>query len=92
MDGVTFPKWFTNQLIPNIPPKSVIVMDNAPYHSVQVDRAPTNANKKQDMIDWFVRHGVVADQTMTKGKLLELVNCNKPVAPLYHIDEMAKKY
>lgn len=92
MDGVTFAKWFTRQLIPNIPPKSVIVMNNAPYHSVQVDRVPTNVNKKQDMIDWLVRHGVVADQTMTKGKLLELVNCNKPVAPLYHIDEMAKKY
>ncbi|KAH8031591.1 hypothetical protein HPB51_019212 [Rhipicephalus microplus] len=34
MDGRYFEEWFTDKLLPNIPPKSVIVMDNAPYHSV----------------------------------------------------------
>jgi transposase len=92
MDGATFAKWFKEQLIPNIPANTVIVMDNAPYHSVQVDRAPTNANRKQDMIDWLVRHGVVADHTMSKGRLLGLIHCNKPITPLYHIDEVAKSY
>jgi hypothetical protein len=28
-----FEEWFKNKLLPNIPPTSVIVMDNATYHS-----------------------------------------------------------
>ena len=28
-----FEEWFNYSLLPNIPPKSLIVIDNAPYHS-----------------------------------------------------------
>ena len=33
MDG---PTWITDQLLPNIPAKSVIIIDNAPYHSMVI--------------------------------------------------------
>ena len=33
MDSYNFEKWFKEQLLPNLGPNSVIVMDNAPYHS-----------------------------------------------------------
>lgn len=36
MNGEMFYKWFTKQLLPNLPESSVIVMDNASYHSVRV--------------------------------------------------------
>ena len=32
MCGESFEEWFKSQLLPNIPPSSLIVMDNAPYH------------------------------------------------------------
>jgi predicted O-methyltransferase YrrM len=33
MDGEMYEKYFSEQLLPNLPPKSVIVVDNASYHS-----------------------------------------------------------
>ena len=33
MDHNRFCKWFEEQLLPNIDPNSVIVIDNAPYHT-----------------------------------------------------------
>ena len=35
MTGEVFYTWFSYNLLPNLPPNSVIVMDNASYHSVQ---------------------------------------------------------
>lgn len=36
MNGERFKKWFKEQLLPNIKRPTLIVMDNAPYHSMQV--------------------------------------------------------
>lgn len=47
MNAATFPEWFKNILLPGLPEPSVIFMDNAPYHSVQLNKAPTQANKKE---------------------------------------------
>ena len=49
MDGGNFEKWYKEKLLPNLPPNSIIVMDNASYHSVQSDRAPTTATRKADI-------------------------------------------
>ena len=46
MDASVFKDWFTNNLLPNIPRNSVIVMDNALYHSVQINKAPTSSSNK----------------------------------------------
>lgn len=39
MDYGNFSKWFKEQLLPNIPPKSMIFMDNAKYHNLHVEDA-----------------------------------------------------
>lgn len=41
MNRSNFTKWVTEKLIPNLPPASIIVMDNAPYHSTVLNKAPT---------------------------------------------------
>ena len=35
LNSERFIEWFTQQLLPNIPPISVIVLDNALYHNKQ---------------------------------------------------------
>lgn len=45
---------------------------------VQIDRAPTQANKKDDMVAWLQRNGVEANMTLLKTVLLKLVRENKP--------------
>jgi len=49
MNAVNFTKWLTEKLIPNLPPKSAIVMDNASYHSVRVEKCPTTNTKKAEI-------------------------------------------
>ena len=32
VDGDVFYQWVVNELLPSVPQKSIIVMDNAPFH------------------------------------------------------------
>ena len=59
-------------------------------YSVQVDKAPTIASRKEEMLNWLTRHDVQADPTLTKGALLAIINNIKPRTPKYHVDELAK--
>jgi hypothetical protein len=41
MEGEMYEKYLSEQLLPNLPPKSVIVVDNASYHSLKKEQLPT---------------------------------------------------
>lgn len=51
MNYVNFCRWMKEKLLPNIPPNSVIVLDNASYHNVLAVNNPTSNTKKQDMLE-----------------------------------------
>lgn len=92
MNATVFTEWFCHSLLPNIPPNSTIVMDNAPYHSVVLDKAPTMQWRKADILLW-VQKNVPAQEIeadMNKAELMELVNMYKPKTQRYEIDELAK--
>ncbi|KAK8782452.1 hypothetical protein V5799_016203 [Amblyomma americanum] len=44
MDGMYFEQWFTEKLLPNIPANSV-VLANAPYHSVALEKATATSTR-----------------------------------------------
>ncbi|KAJ4427372.1 hypothetical protein ANN_24993 [Periplaneta americana] len=69
MNQVNFEKWVDEKLIPNLPPRSVVVMDNVPYHSIQVDKPPNKYAPNRDMIVWLRRKGVEANERLHKIKL-----------------------
>ena len=48
------------RLLPNIPPGTVVVIDNAPYHSVTTDetKAPTASRKNKDIQSWLKENGI----------------------------------
>lgn len=92
MNSVTFQKWFEEKLLHNLPDNSVIVMDNAPYHSVILDKAPTMAARKSELIDWLKAHNIEVQDDMRKGELIHLVKQNKPQFPVYVIDELARRH
>jgi hypothetical protein len=46
MNDVNFEKWVRNKLIPSLPTNSVAAMDNAPYHSMKVDKVPSKSSVK----------------------------------------------
>ena len=88
MNADVFEEYFT-QMLDLIPPGSVIVMDNASYHSRQVDRTPTTAWRKGDITGWLSKKKIYFENNMVKKELLALVNLNKE-SKKYIIDEMAK--
>lgn len=66
-------QWFESQLLPDIPERSIIVMDNAPYHSKVLNKAPNTSTKKKDITEWLVRNNIDHDAFHTKPELLVTV-------------------
>ena len=89
MNAACFEQWFS-ALLQELPPRSVIVMDNASYHSRQADKPPTTSTKKEDIRLWLKRNDIAFEDEMLKVELLELVKKQQRV-PVYVVDEMAKQ-
>lgn len=67
-------------------------MDNASYHSVKIDKAPSSNTRKADIIKWLTDKGAVTDRSMVIPELLLMVKRLKPQHEWYVIDELAKSY
>ncbi|XP_060855452.1 uncharacterized protein LOC132933150 [Metopolophium dirhodum] len=89
MNGNTFREWMEG-ILPLLQPNSVIVMDNASYHSVKLDRAPSSNAKKADIIKWLEDKGEVIKHSMVIPELLHIVKRLKPIHNKYVIDELVK--
>ena len=50
MNGENFTKWMLEKFLPNIPCQNVIVLDSAPYHSIQENKPPSKYVVKQEMV------------------------------------------
>jgi hypothetical protein len=59
MDGEMYEKYFSEQLLPNLPPKSVIVVDNASYHSRKKEQLPTRSWRKDKIKEWLNVHNIL---------------------------------
>ncbi|XP_047035473.1 uncharacterized protein LOC124641450 [Helicoverpa zea] len=92
MNSVNFEKWATGMLIPNLPQNSVVVMDNAPYHSVQENKVPTKSSTKPIMLEWLTKNNVEASIRMRKDELFHLVQLHKPIEKSFKIDEFIRSH
>jgi transposase len=90
MNSTKFKEWFL-KLLNNIEPGSTIVMDNAPYHSVQLNKAPTQASTKMMICEWLQRNEIPFENALRKSELLEIVKKNSDGTRKYEIDELAKE-
>ncbi|XP_049269938.1 uncharacterized protein LOC125757812 [Rhipicephalus sanguineus] len=89
MDASRFQKWFVEQLLPNIKPHSVIVMDNAPYHSAQVEKLPSSSSRKAEIQSWLISKNIPFSDDQLKSELLQLVEQNKHLFLAYQVDKLA---
>ena len=91
MDHRTFEEWFSSTLLPIIPSNSIIVMDNAPYHSRQKERLPTKSWTKAMLTEWLSRKGISYPERCLKCHLWSIVEKNRPRSPIYVVDDLASQ-
>jgi hypothetical protein len=81
MNHTNFMTWVRTKLFQiYLPPQAVLVIDNASYHNVKINKDPTRATKKSDIISWLVRRNITHDPRKTKP---ELITYNIPMHRLY---------
>jgi transposase len=91
MNYRNFSMWFKAQLLPNIPPQSLIFMDNAPYHNLYVEDAfPTPKTRKAELKEWLKSHHPLEyDDDMLKPELYKKCRELCP-PPQYLLDGIAE--
>lgn len=89
MNGEVFFDWLKG-IISLLKTNSVIVMDNAPYHSVKMERCPTSEWRKADIEKWLEEKGREFVRPINKLLLMDMVREMKPNYPNYVVDEFVK--
>jgi transposase len=92
MNWDLFKKWFTEMLLPNIPEKSLIIMDNASYHNLLSEHSPpTHQSSKKKIKDWLEQNKIYCQNDCLKPELIEILRKLAP-EPVYAIDEIAASF
>ena len=78
MNSKHFEEWFKKTLIPNVPPNSVIVLDNAPYHNRVIDPVATKSSKKDVMRKWLTDHSIAWERSDLKSDLMNKIKESNP--------------
>ncbi|KAJ3655607.1 hypothetical protein Zmor_014729 [Zophobas morio] len=94
MTGDLFKQWTEQQLIPNVKQMSgkvVVIMDNAPYHSVHAEQLPNFSWKKSKLQLWLHQNEIPFDSNLTKKQLYEIIKPNILSRKKYLIDELLSK-
>jgi len=91
MNQTMFTKWFEEKLLPNIPARSLIIMDNAAYHNVLSPvSAPTPSCKKEKIRSWLEKNNFPVKEDCLKAELVDILTRVGP-QPTYVLDDMANK-
>lgn len=92
MNADIFQKWFKEKLLPNIPPNSFIILDNASYHNtLSNSSSPTAACSKKRIQNWLEANKIPCSADCLKAELIEALGRLAP-EPIYVIDEMARQH
>ena len=69
MNGDSYEQYFVNSLCTNVPQGSLIVIDNAPYHSRNDETYPVSKWKKQQYIDWLKSKDIAVPKKILRAEL-----------------------
>jgi transposase len=92
MNAELFQKWLVENLIPNIPQSSIIIMDNASYHNTLTHYSPPTPNcSKEKIRSWLEDNKIPCKEDCLKVELIEVLRKVAP-EPIYAVDVMARQY
>ncbi|XP_040066116.1 uncharacterized protein LOC120839819 [Ixodes scapularis] len=90
INGTRFETWF-EAVLQILPTGSVIVMDNASYHSRRLEAVPTSGSRKEVIQQWLTSKDIWWGAKMQKKQLLDIVAPVKPLYLKYRVDTAAEK-
>ncbi|CAG4973860.1 unnamed protein product [Parnassius apollo] len=90
MSFENYVNWLNNKLLPNLPDRSVIVLDTASYHNARAEKLPTTASKKSEMQQWLTAKGIQFDSNMRKVEIYDIIKKHKSNFIAYKIDNYIK--
>ncbi|XP_060846494.1 uncharacterized protein LOC132926185 [Rhopalosiphum padi] len=88
MNGEVFKEWFI-QLLKNLEEPSVIVMDNALYHSILRDKYPKSNWRKAEVQHWLNEKNIEFHPLETLPELRQKVKNLLPREKKYELDDIA---
>ena len=92
MDGESYKCYFEKSICQNIPKHSVIVIDNAPYHSKNMENYPTSKWRKQQFVDWLTEKNITFPDKALRAELWTLVKSEREKFPDKVMETVAKEY
>ena len=92
MDGESYKCYFEKSICQNIPKHSVIVIDNAPYHSKNTENYPTSKWQKQQFVDWLTEKNITFSNKALRAELWTLVKSEREKFPDKVMETVAKEY
>ena len=80
MNSSLFINWLKSHLLPAMDEPSVIVLDNAPYHSqlTEESRCPTTATNKAGLVKWLEERKIPFSPHVVRPELLRICQENRP--------------
>lgn len=77
-----FQEWWTNQLMPNLPEKSVVIIDRATFHLVPEEQIIPSMMKKLQLQDWLDKKQIPWQEHWLKPQLVEQVDKSIDKTPI----------
>ena len=74
-------RYFEKSICQNIPKHSVIVIDNAPYHSKNTENYPTSKWRKQQFVDWLTEKNITFPDKALRAEFWTLVKSEREKFP-----------
>ena len=98
MDGESYKCYFEKSICQNMPKHSVIVIDNAPYHSKNTENYPTSKWRKQQFeqfVDLLTEKNITFSDKALRAELWTLVKSEREKFPdkvMETVAKVAKEY
>ena len=94
MNGVHFENWLKDKVLPSLPQKSVLVIDNAKYHSRQTEESkkPTTNWRKKQIQDWLREKGIEFRDPKDTIPILLTKSKSVNIAKEFILEKITKEY
>lgn len=72
MNAEKFENWLDNDMLPKLEEPSLIVLDNASYHSRLVEKQPTSSWTRAQLFSYFEKKNIKVDEKLLRIELLAI--------------------